>query len=161
MPTGVGWWLLAPLPQLVRRADGVVPAGPAEAAVAADGWFAVCAAVAGALAGIVVAVAVRRDRLAGLAGLTVGGALGAVLAWQLGMLLGPGPVADAAARVSAGDRFAGPLRLSALGVLLMWPMTAAVLFFAGVAGLDHAPSAGPGNRGRHRAGDPHQVPGVE
>lgn len=134
---GVAWWLLAPVPRLrVRSGTAVEIAQRAETAVAADGWFAVCAAVVGAVAGLLAAVLVRRDRLGALLGLTAGGVLGSVLAWQLGQALGPDEVAVTGAGPADGTRFDGPLRLSALGVLLTWPTTAVIVFFAAVAGLD-------------------------
>jgi hypothetical protein len=38
LPVGVVWWLLAPLPQVVKRSDGIYRAGEGdESSVAADG----------------------------------------------------------------------------------------------------------------------------
>lgn len=136
LPVGVVWWLLAPLPRAVKRADGVYYAGVTESSIAADGWFAVCALVVGALSGLLVAMLVRRDRLPTLAALAVGGLAGAVLAWQVGQWLGPPSFPDQAALLREGARFDGPLRVSALGVLLVWPISAVILFFGVVAGLD-------------------------
>ena len=139
IPLGLVWWLVSPLARLEKRADGVFAVGRGEeAAVAADGWFAICAVLVGVLAAVLVAFLVHR-RLAGLAGLAVGGVLGSVLAWQIGALLGPPSVEASVAAARVGARFDGPLDLSALGVLLAWPMAAAVAYFAVVAGLE-APS---------------------
>lgn len=136
IPLGLVWWWVAPLARLAKRADGVFVVGlREEAAVAADGWFTVCAVVVGALTALLVAFLVRR-RLAALAGLAVGGVLGSVLAWRLGALLGPPSIESSEAATQVGGRFDGPLDLSALGVLLAWPMAAMVVFFAVVAGLD-------------------------
>lgn len=136
LPLGLVWWLVTPLARLERRDEGVFAVGMREeAAVAADGWFAVGALFVGALAAVLVALLVRR-RLAGLAGLVIGGVLGSLLAWRLGVLLGPPSVEASAAAASDGARFDGPLDLSALGVLFAWPMAATVAFFAAVAGLD-------------------------
>lgn len=136
LPLGLVWWLVTPLARLEKRGDGVFAVGlREEAAVAADGWFAVSAVVAGAVTAVLVAIMVRR-RLAGLAGLAVGGVLGSVLAWRFGALLGPPSVEASAAAVRVGTRFDAPLDLSAMGVLLAWPMAATVVYFAAVAGLD-------------------------
>lgn len=143
IPLGLVWWLVSPLARLEKRADGVFAVGRGEeAAVAADGWFAICAVLVGVLAAVLVAFLVHQ-RLAGLAGLAVGGVLGSVLAWQIGSLLGPPSIEASAVSARVGARFDGPLDLSALGVLLAWPMAATVVYFAVVAGLDarHAQDA--------------------
>lgn len=143
IPLGLAWWVLTPLARLENRAEGVFAVGlREEAAVAADGWFAACALVAGAVTAALVAFLVHH-RLAGLAGLAIGGVLGSVLAWRLGSLLGPPSIEASAVSARVGGRFDGPLDLSALGVLLAWPMAAMVVYFAIVAGLDarHAASS--------------------
>ncbi len=63
LPVGLVWWLVAPLPRIAKRADGLYRAGGEgnEAAIAADGWFAVLAVVAG----VVTALVVYRDEPAG------------------------------------------------------------------------------------------------
>jgi len=145
-PLGLVWWLVAPLARLTKRDDGVFAVGMREeTAVAADGLFAVLGVLVGVLAAVLVAFLVRR-RLAGLAGLAVGGVLGSVLAWQVGTVLGPPSAEASAAAARVGARFDGPLDLSALGVLFAWPMAATVVYFAAVAGLDSQHAAeGTGN----------------
>lgn len=142
VPVAVAWWWLTPPVRYAVRADGVYLANTLrEPAVAADGWFAVCALVAGVLLGFLVALVGRGgDRLAQLLGLTAGGAIGAVVAWRLGVLLGPDTVPTEASVLAEGTRFDGPLQLRALGVLLLWPMAAVIVFFAAIAGLDAPPS---------------------
>jgi hypothetical protein len=136
-PLGLLWWLVAPLARIEKRADGVFAAGlQTETAVAADGWFAVCAICAGAIVAVATAFLLRRQRLGALAGLATGGVLGSVVAWRLGVLLGPSSIEASATAARNGARFDGPLDLSALGVLLAWSMAAVVVFFAAVAGLD-------------------------
>ena len=134
---GVAWWALTPPTRLQKRSTGVFVVDQArETAVAADGWFAVCALTAGVLVGFLVAVLGRGDRLAQLLGITAGGLLGSLVAWRVGVALGPDAVADQVRSLRTGARFQGPLRLSALGVLMMWPTSAVIVFFAAVAGLD-------------------------
>jgi hypothetical protein len=134
---GVGWWLLAPLAQLEKRAAGIFTVARSdETSIAADGWFAVAALVAGIAAALLTAVTLRDSRLGALLGLTVGGVAASLVAWRLGVLLGPPSVAESAAAAAVGDRFDGPLRLSAYGVLLVWPTVSVITFFAAVAGLD-------------------------
>jgi hypothetical protein len=134
---GLLWWLLTPLPELEKRTAGVVSVSSSpESSIAADGWFAVIGLVTGVVAALLATAMLRGSRLGALLGLTVGGLLGSVVAWQFGVLLGPEPLDAAAAAAEVGDRFTGPLRLSALGVLLAWPTAAVIAYFAAAAGVE-------------------------
>jgi len=133
---GVAWRFVVPLAVLEKEATGVVQVGGAETEVAADGWFAVCAALAGVVAALAAVLLLRSGRLGALVGLAAGGLVGALVAWRVGLLLSPPEIAASAKEVRVGDTFEGPLRLSALGVLLAWPTAAVITFFAVVAGLD-------------------------
>ncbi len=133
---GVVWRLVVPLAVLEKNATGVVQVGGAETEVAADGWFAVCAALAGVVAAVAAALLLRSGRLGAVVGLAAGGLLGAVVAWRVGLLLSPPELAASAKAARVDDTFEGPLRMSAYGVLLAWPTAAVITFFAVVAGLD-------------------------
>ena len=138
---GVVWELLTPLPQFQVVGDRILlPAAEDETAVAADGWFAVCAGLAGVVSAVAVFVRVREARLSVLAGLTLGGLLAAVIAWRVGVALGPDSVRAEAVGASDGEFFSGPLELSALGVLFTWSLTAVITYFALAAGIE--PAAG-------------------
>jgi hypothetical protein len=137
VPLGILWYVLAPLPRLVTRSDGVfLTGGETETAIAADGWFAVCSATVGLVAVLVVFARMRRARLGPLLGLAIGGLAGAILAWRLGVLLGPAGIAATAKGLSPGAHFNGPLNLSARGVLFAWPLTSTLAYFALTAGLE-------------------------
>jgi hypothetical protein len=137
---GVAWELLTPLPRFQVAGDRLLLPGEGETEVAADGWFAVCAGVAGAVSAVAVFVRVREARIDALVGLTLGGLLAAVIAWRVGVALGPDSVRAGAAGLADGESFSGPLELSALGVLFTWPLTAVIIYFALAAGLDsHRP----------------------
>ncbi len=140
LPVGVAWWLLAPLTLVQKRADGLYRVGGEgdESAIGADGWFAGIGLVAGILVALVVYVRTRPGRVGPLIALVAGGVLGSFAAWQLGHLLGPGPLLSQAAEVPVGARFRGPLDISAYGVLLAWPMAAVITYFAVAAGADPA-----------------------
>jgi DivIVA domain-containing protein len=142
--TGLAWKLVAPLPQF-QVVDGRALSSEfdVESAIAADGWFAICAAVAGIVSAVVVFAAVRAARISALVGLTVGGLLASVLAWRVGVAIGPDSVRAAAAGLKDGQTFSGPLELSALGVLFSWPLTAVIVYFALSAGLDNSDSSRP------------------
>jgi len=133
---GAAWRFVVPLAVLEKEATGVVQVGGAETEVAADGWFAVCAALAGVVAALAAVLLLRSGRLGALVGLAAGGLVGALVAWRVGLLLSPPEIAASAKEVRVGDTFEGSLRLSALGVLLAWPTAAVITFFAVVAGLD-------------------------
>jgi len=140
---GITWWGVTPLPHLVTRSDGVYLAGgETEVAVAADGWFAICSATAGLVCALVVFARMRRARLGPLLGLALGGVIGAVVAWRLGVALGPDAIRDAVKGMAPNTHFDGPLMLSAHGVLFAWPLTSTVAYFALTAGLE--PKAAPG-----------------
>ncbi len=134
---GVVWELLTPLPQFEVAGDRILlPAAEDETGIAADGWFAICAGVAGVVSAVVVFMRVREARISVLAALTLGGLLAAVIAWRVGVAVGPEPVRAGADGLSDGESFSGPLELSALGVLFTWPLTAVITYFALAAGLD-------------------------
>jgi hypothetical protein len=141
---GIVWWLATPLAELQKRPTGVFSVGASpETSIAADGWFAVIGLVSGVIAALLAATLLRESRLGALLGLTVGGLLGSVVAWRFGVLLGPGTLAESAAAVRVGDRFSGPLELSATGVLLAWPTASVIAFFAAVAGVESKAPAAP------------------
>jgi hypothetical protein len=134
---GIVWWAVAPLPALVTRADGVyLVGGENEVNIAADGWFALCSATAGLVAALVVFARSRRARLGPLLGLAVGGIAGAIVAWRVGVWLGPAGIRTTIKGLAAGTHFDGPLVLSAHGVLFAWPLASTVAYFALTAGLE-------------------------
>ena len=136
---GVVWELVAPLPRF-RLVGGrvLLAVTEDETAVAADGWFAVCSAVAGILSAVVVFARVRSARLTALGVLTLGGLLAVLVAWRVGVALGPDPVLEQVDGLRDGARLDGPLRLGALGVLLAWPLASVVAYFALATGLEPA-----------------------
>jgi hypothetical protein len=153
---GLVWWLLTPLPALEKRSAGVFAVGSSpESSIAADGWFAVVGLLAGVVAALLATALLRDSRLGALVGLTLGGLLGSVVAWQFGVLLGPEALDAAAAAAQVGERFTGPLRLSAYGVLLAWPTAAVIAYFAAAAGVESsrpAPAPDPSGAASDGAG---------
>jgi hypothetical protein len=134
---GLTWELVTPLPQFQVVGNRLLsPEVEGETAVAADGWFAICAGVAGIVTAVAVFARVRSARISALVGLTLGGLLASVVAWRVGVALGPDSVRAGAAGLKDGQTFSGPLKLSALGVLFSWPLTAVIIYFALAAGLD-------------------------
>lgn len=135
--TGIVWEMVTPLPEFhVAGGRALGSEFEEETAIAADGWFAICAAVAGIVSAVVVFARVRAARISVLLGLTLGCLLASVVAWRVGMAVGPDSVRAGAAGLEDGETFSGPLRLSAYGVIFAWPLMAVIAYFALAAGLD-------------------------
>ncbi|MER6160216.1 DUF2567 domain-containing protein [Streptomyces sp. NPDC001868] len=133
---GLLWWWLAPHVPLVSDGSAVYfKDTEGEQAVGVDGTFTLLALGIGALSGLVVFVLRRRGGVPLVVALTVGGLLGAVLAWRFGVWLGPETdVAARAKEVGQGVTFSAPLKLAAKGALLAWPL-AGLLVHLGLTAL--------------------------
>jgi membrane protein YqaA with SNARE-associated domain len=123
---GLLWWWLAPHVPLVSDGSAVYfKDTEGEQAVGVDGTFVLLALGAGALSALVVFLLRRHGGVPLVVALTLGGLLGGVLAWRLGVWLGPETdVAARAKEVGQGVTFSAPLKLAAKGALLVWPMAA-------------------------------------
>jgi hypothetical protein len=131
---GVLWLCLAPRVPLYADNSAVYLKDPeGEQPIGQDGWFALLGLAAGLLTAVTVFWCTRR-RGGGVAvalGLALGGLLGSVAAWRLGVALGPTRDLVAHARqVRAGTRFDGPLEIRAKSALLVWPTAATVTLLA-------------------------------
>ncbi|EST34133.1 hypothetical protein N566_18800, partial [Streptomycetaceae bacterium MP113-05] len=96
-----------------------------EEFIGADGAFVLLGLAVGAVAGAAVFLLRRAGGVGLVVGLAVGGVLGSVVAWRLGVWLGP--TADLAAHARAvgkGNVFDGALELKAKGALLAYPFGA-------------------------------------
>lgn len=133
---GVAWWLLAPTGAVAAGPGYVVPIGTPSAgppsdvfAAAQDATFAVVALVAGAVCGVAACVRAPAGRAALVrwVGVAAGGLVAPVLAWALGMLLGPDSLA--AQQAAGADPLVSPLQLSSPGPLLMWSAATCLVAF--------------------------------
>ncbi|WP_106967282.1 DUF2567 domain-containing protein [Streptomyces sp. Tu 6176] len=131
-----------------------------EQAIGVDGTFTLLAVGLGVLSAAVVFLLRRRGGVPLVVALCLGGLLGSLLAWRLGVWLGPQQDIVAHARaVGQGKTFSAPLRLGAKGALLAWPLAALVVHLAVTALFGprdpdpyaQTPAQGP-------AGDPAQGP---
>jgi hypothetical protein len=127
--------------------------------IAVDGRFAVIAAVAGVVCGVLAYLAGGRDNdIPLLLGLAAGGLAAASLAWWAGHQIGLGAFEHAVATAADGRTLDGPADLRARGVLVLWPLLAVAaygLLETAVARL------APRDLGPHGAGEPEQVGGGE
>ncbi|MEU9914355.1 MULTISPECIES: AAA family ATPase [unclassified Streptomyces] len=130
---GVLWWWLAPHVPLVGDVvdkSWVVYLGDTEGeqAIGVDGTFTLLGLAFGLVSALVVFLVRRRGGVPLVVALGVGGLLGSLLAWRVGIWLGPAQDVIAHAKsVGKGVTFSAPLKLSAKGVWLAWPFGALVV----------------------------------
>ena len=120
-----GVWLAprVPLSDLGRQRVVYLKDTEGEQAIGVDGTFMLLALAFGAVSALAVfLLRAARRRAAGGRRSRVGGLLGSLLAWRLGVWLGPAQDVVAHAKaVGQGVTFDAPLKLNAKGALLAWP----------------------------------------
>lgn len=137
---GLLWWWLAPNVALVgeivnNRWTVFVKDSEGEQAIGVDGTFTLLALALGAVSALGVFLVRRRGGVPLVVALAVGGLLGSVLAWRLGVWLGPAQDVIAHSKaVGKGVTFSAPLKLGAKGVLMVWSVAALVVHL-GLTGL--------------------------
>lgn len=130
---GVLWWWLAPHVPLVGDVvdkSWVVYLSDSEGeqAIGVDGTFTLLAVAFGAVSALGVFLWRRRGGVPLAVALGVGGLLASLLAWKLGVWLGPSQdVIAHAKQVGKGVTFSAPLKLGAKGALLAWSLAALVV----------------------------------
>jgi hypothetical protein len=129
---GVLWHLIAPTVPLVVDENGelaFVDVSVPQEFIGSDGWFAVIAALAGLVTGIVVWGRARRQPFGALLGMAVGGVLASVVMWRVGVYLGPPELPSASdPNLAVGDMIEAPRRLGAKGLLALWPAVAVAIY---------------------------------
>lgn len=158
---GVLWGWLAPrVPVVGDVVDGrwvvYLKDGEGEQSAAIDGTFVLLGLVFGLVSAAAVFFARRLGGVPLVVGLAVGALLGSVVAWRLGVMLGPGQDVVARAREAGkGVTFSAPLKLNAKSALVVWPFVALAAHL-GLTALfgprDPEPQAGPGPYGPYGAG---------
>ncbi|MFF9020816.1 AAA family ATPase [Streptomyces eurythermus] len=137
---GLLWWWLAPHVPLVgdmldKSWVVYLKDSEGEQAVGVDGTFTLLGLGFGLVSALVVFLLRRHGGAPLVVALGLGGLLGSLLAWRLGVWLGPDPdVLAHAQAVGKGVTFSAPLKLSAKGALLAWPL-AALLAHLGLTAL--------------------------
>lgn len=118
IPAGLAWWALAPRAVFRITEAGPEPVGSpsGELLVADDAVFVLVLAVVGLLAGAAAWRLRRRRGVATVVALALGALATAVVAWQLGEVLGVGPteeqIADVGARVTTSLTLGSPTALA-------------------------------------------------
>ncbi|MFE0425641.1 ABC transporter permease [Streptomyces sp. NPDC058953] len=129
---GLLWLWLAPRVPLISDGKAVfLKNSEGEAAIGADGTFALLGLAFGAVSAVAVFLYRRHGGVLLVVALALGGLLGSVLAWRIGLWFGPlDDVAAAARKAGPGVTFDGPLELRSYGALLTWPLAAMVVHLA-------------------------------
>ncbi|MFJ9735194.1 AAA family ATPase [Streptomyces sp. NPDC101171] len=137
---GLLWWWLAPhVPLIADQVDKswvvYIKDTEGEQAVGVDGTFTLLGLAFGLVSAVVVFLWRRRGGVPLVVALGLGGLLGSLLAWRLGVWLGPeSDVIAHAKAVGKGVTFSAPLKLGAKGALLAWPL-GALLVHLGLTAL--------------------------
>ncbi|MFF0836478.1 MULTISPECIES: AAA family ATPase [unclassified Streptomyces] len=137
---GLLWWWLAPHVPLIADHVGkswvvYIKDTEGEQAIGVDGTFTLLGLAFGLVSAVVVFLWRRRGGVPLVVALGVGGLLASLLAWRLGVWLGPeSDVIAHAKAVGKGVTFPAPLDLGAKGALLAWPL-AALLVHLGLTAL--------------------------
>ncbi|MCQ4081497.1 DUF2567 domain-containing protein [Streptomyces sp. RB6PN25] len=128
----VVWWWAAPQVPLISDGTAVyLKDSEGEQSVGADGWFTLMGLGFGALSAGAVFWWRRAGGVAVVIGLAVGAVAASLIAWRIGILLGPTQNVVAHAKlVGAGKVFYAPLQLRAKAALLAWPIAATGVFLA-------------------------------
>ncbi|MET7485737.1 hypothetical protein [Streptomyces sp. NPDC005538] len=130
---GLLWWWLAPHVPLVgdvvdKNWVVYLKDSEGEQAAGVDGTFTLLAVGFGVLSALAVFLWRRRGGVPLVVALTVGGLLASLLAWRLGMWLGPAKDVLAHAKSAGkGVTFSAPLKLGAKGALLAWSVATLVV----------------------------------
>lgn len=137
---GLLWvWLAPKVPLVGEVSDGswvvYFKDTEGEQAIGVDGTFTLLALACGAVTAAAVFVWRRRGGVPLVVALGLGGLLGSLLAWRLGVWLGPDSDVIAHAQAAGkGVTFSAPLKLGAKGALLAWSL-AAMLVHLGLTAL--------------------------
>lgn len=126
VPLSLLWWWLSPRVPVISDGEAVMlHNSEGQEAIAIDGTFLLAGLALGVVIGTAVFLLRRQGGPAVVLGLAVGAGLGSLLAWQLGIWLGPAEdVVSAALAAGPGVVFDAPLELDARGVLLGLPFGA-------------------------------------
>ncbi|MEU6823233.1 DUF2567 domain-containing protein [Streptomyces atriruber] len=133
---GLLWMWLSPRVPLISDGKLVyLKDTEGEQAIGVDGTFTLLSLGFGLVSGVVVFLLRKRGGIPLVVGLAVGSLLGALLAWRVGIWLGPETDVVAHAKaVGKGVVFDAPLELKAMGTVLAWPV-AALAVHLGLTGL--------------------------
>jgi hypothetical protein len=130
VPAGLLWAWVSPRTGYVVIRHGVYLVDPeTQAPIGTDARFALIGVVLGLCCGVVAYLrAGRRNELALVLGLAVGGVLASLIAWGLGHRFGLSEFEHLSATGADNTRVEAPPSLGAHGVVFLWPLLAVVVF---------------------------------
>lgn len=135
----VVWWQVTPLAEYTRTAtSGQLDEEQLGRQVSADGWFFVIGTLGGLVSGVALLALRRRDPVATVVLVTLGGLLASWLMLRLGLWLGPASPKDVLPHVAVGHKVPMQLKTNATGVDLAWPLGALLGAVAMLWGSDEA-----------------------
>lgn len=159
-PAGLLWAKTVPeVTYVIVQGEPLLAEPEGQGPIGVDARFALIALVAGAACGVAGYLAGgRRNDIALLAGLAVGGVAAAVVAWKTGHQIGLGDFQDAVRHARDGDTAAGVADLRAKGVLMFWAVPAVAVYGLLELVVRRLPA---GDRGEPGAGEADEVGGDE
>jgi hypothetical protein len=121
----VVWLQVTMLPKVTKSGDSATFApDQLTKQVGIDGWCFVIAAVAGLVSGVVLLLWRRRDPLAMVVLVALGGALASWLMIHVGLAIGPEKELTALRGLPDGGQVSMQLKLHATGMAWIWPIAA-------------------------------------
>jgi hypothetical protein len=134
------WWQVTPLAEFTRTATNA-EMGEEQLGrqVAADGWFVVIGGIGGLISGVVLLVWRRRDPVAMVVLVALGGLLAGWVMLEVGLWLGPQDPKHALAHVAVGAKVPMQLKPHASGVEFTWSIAALLGALGVIWGVDNRP----------------------
>jgi hypothetical protein len=127
---GVVWVWVAPDVLLRAGTDGAyLDELEGGRVFARNGWFAVLAGAAGVIVALLGWVRHRHTPVPLVIGLAISGLLGSIVAWRLGVAVGPESLAVQQETLGGDQPLQAPLRIDAPGVLLAWSVLSIATVF--------------------------------
>jgi hypothetical protein len=147
------WWQVTPLAEYTRTTTNAqMDESQLGTQVAADGWFFVIGVVGGLLSGIALLLLLRRDPVATVVLVTLGGLLASWLVLRLGLWFGPASPKDVLPHVAVGHKVPVQLKTSAAGVDFSWPLGALLGALGVLWGSEDRRSPGAGHQSSENQG---------
>lgn len=136
---GMAWEWIAPAPTYINLGGQVfLENQDTSEFIAADGWFLIVGLLAGLVCGALGYLRYRQN-LGAVLGTAVAALAGAYIAREVGIALGPAPLAQAVIGLADGQTTTATLEVKSDGVLLAWPVGVLLAHLSLIWGLQRPP----------------------